>query len=734
MNMQHGVIRQSIVALIVGTAGMLAHAAEPIAFSPDGTWTVLDASPATALEAPTWIRPQKYAAVQLNTEAMRIALSKAPMEWTPAAAAQPLEIALPLPDGTFGRFSVVESPTMAPALQAQYPDIRTYRGQGIDDPHASVRFDLTPAGFHAQVLTVSTPGFDEGGAWYIDPISRDDTTNYASYYKRDYARPAGKSFRCDVDLMPQVRRVAGPRTPAGGGPDFGENLRTYKIAIAATGEYTTFHGGTVAKGLAAINTSLNRVRGVFEREAAVSFTLVETNNNIVYTNAGTDPYTPPNTGAMLGQNVNALNTAIGFANFDIGHVYYAGNGGGVAYLASVCGNLKAGGVTGVDQPVGDPFDVDYVAHEIGHQFACYHSFNSCGGGMGGPETSALEPGSASSIMGYAGLCGPDDLQTNSDPHFNINNIEQIREFVTNGIGFCGTVTNTGNKAPFVNAGLDVFIPASTPFAPTAVGSDPDGDAVAYLWESADFIASSVKYDAVLGNFPDKVTNPIIRSDDAVASPTRVIPRWQELLSNQQRKGETLPTTNRQLKMRVTARDNRSGGGGVTSDNMNITVVTSAGPFTVTSPNSVGVAWAVGSTQKVTWNVANTNLAPVSAGKVRIDLSLDGGLTWPIVLAPSVNNTGQANVSVPGNLTPTNKARVRVSAIGNIFFDISNTNFTISVASCGSDCDGDGQLTINDFICFQTLFVIGDPKGDCDANGVFNIDDFVCFQTLFVLGC
>jgi len=649
--------KANMAALAVFCAAAAA-SADVVAVSPDGVWQVLDAVPAAAKRAQPWIRPQVFAPAVLNWQNLGAVLRDAPLEGTVKAAREPLVMWMPQPDGTFGRFSVVESPIMEPGLAIKFPSIRTYLGQGIDDPAAIVRFDSTPQGFHSQVLSPS-------GAVYIDPYSRGDTTLYSVYSKADYKK-AADGWECLTPADERPWLEGGPDVPSG------DTLRTYRLAVAATGEYTAFHGGTVAAGMAAIVTAVNRVTGVYEREFSVRLVLVANNNLVVYTNSGTDPYTNNNGSTMLGQNQTTLDSVIGSANYDVGHVFSTG-GGGVAQLRVPCvGGSKARGVTGLPSPTGDPFYIDYVAHEMGHQFGANHTFNSSTGSCGGNRSSgsAYEPGSASTIMGYAGICGADNLQSNSDAYFVHRSYDEIRSFVTGATGAsCGTSAATGNNWPTVSAGASYTIPKQTPFALTASGSDPNGDTVSFCWEERDLGAS-----ITLGA-GDNGSSPIIRSFTGSTNPTRTIPRLSNLLNNTFALGEILPNTNRTMNFRVTARDNRAGGGGVNTADMAVAVTTSSGPFLVTSPNTA-VSWS--GLQTVTWAVAGTTSAPVSCANVSILLSTDGGNTFPTILAGSVPNTGSAQVTMP-NLSTT-QARIKVAAVGNIFFDISNVNFTITAAA------------------------------------------------------
>jgi hypothetical protein len=460
--------------------------------------------------------------------------------------------------------------------------------------------------------------------------------------------------------------------------DNGTQLRTYRLALACTGEYASFHGGTVANVLAAMNTSMARVNGLFERDACLTMQIVANNDQLVFLNANTDPYSNTNGSAMLSQNISTCNSVIGSANYDIGHVFSTG-GGGVAYLQSPCGSSKAGGVTGQGAPVGDPFDVDYVAHEMGHQFGGNHTQNnSCNRAT----SAAYEPGSASTIMGYAGICAP-NLQSNSDDHFHNHSINEMIAFTVNGNGnTCATTSATGNTLPTVNAGVDgLVVPKSTPLELTATGSDPDGDAVTFNWEEYDLGPATASGDNNLTN--PSGNQPIFRSFSSTTSPTRTLPRLVDLVNNTTTIGEHLPTYSRQLNFKCSIRDNRAGGGGFSDDLKTMSVTANAGPFVVLAPNGGG-SFQGNSNVSVTWDVAGTDGNGVNCGSVDIFLSTDGGYTFPTLLVGGTPNDGAASVLLPN--VPTSQARIKVKASNNVFFDISNGNFAIVPGAGDIDYD------------------------------------------------
>ena len=594
-----------------------------------------------------------------------------------------LQIALPSPSGVLQRFQIETSDVMSPGLAAQLPGVRTFRGVGIDDPTATIALDYTQLGFHASVLTSQG-----NGSWYIDPYFLDDANaTHMSYYRSDLAMTdARKSWTCTVDTDAGTTLdlpVAAARGSATADTVSGTTLHTYRLAVAATGEYTDYHTpgtGTpvAANGEAAIVTAIARVNQVYESELSIHLTLVPNNLNLVYTNASTDPYTNNDGEAMLTQNQSTITSIIGSANYDIGHVFSTG-GGGIADLGSVgVTSVKAEGVTGSPDPIGDAFTIDYVAHEMGHQFGANHTFNTANDTGNRNASTAYEPGSGSTIMAYAGIEGSDDLQPHSDPYFHSVSLDEIFADIA-AHSSVGTTSSTANTAPTVSTVAAYTIPANTPFALTAVGSDANGDALTYDWQERD-VGSATLLTAA-----DNGKSPLFRVYAPTSSPTRTFPKLASILAGSLTTAapstssgvvERLPNLARTaMKFRVIVRDNRAGGRGIATADTSIKVVATGAAFAITSFNAATTI-AGGSLQTITWTVAGTTASPISAANVNILLSTDGGQTFGTVLAASTPNDGSQQVTFPAGIA-SSSVRIKVQPTNNIFFDINNANLNLT---------------------------------------------------------
>jgi subtilisin-like proprotein convertase family protein len=621
-------------------------------------WTDLPESGMTKLEGVRWIHPEAYRSIDIDLEAVKDLLAQAPLWQTPQAS-NPIVLTFPMPDGSTRSFQVVEAPVMSQGLAKKYPGMRSFAGKSPEDRTAYARFGYTHKGFHAMISSA------RHSTVYIDVLSTGQSRYHQVYYRKDYKGIPGNHFDCGV----QDSKTDGAEATPGDMPEgiLGDcSLRTYRLALACTGEYATFHGGNVPDVMAEYNVAMTRVNGVYERDVTVHMDLVENTDLLIFLDGATDPYSNSNGGAMLGQNQTTCNNIIGFNNYDIGHVFSTG-GGGIASLNAPCNNNKAQGVTGLGSPVGDPFYIDYVAHEMGHQYGANHTQNNpCNRNNG----TAMEPGSASTIMGYAGICAP-NVQNNSDDYFHAISIQEMTNNIENGSGSaCPVTTPLGNTAPTVTtlAG-DYTLPVSTPFFLTAIATDAEGDSLTYCWEQMDNQVASMPPQ------PANTGGPAFRSLLPVPDPTRYFPNLGAIITGATPTWEVLPSVSRNMNFRVSVRDNFMGGGCVNSTNVSLAFSGQAGPFTVLNPNTA-LTWTVGSPEVITWDVANTDQAPVSCELVDIFLSLDGGLTYPVQLADDVPNSGSFNLFVPDNVTT--QARVQVVCADNIFFDISNEDFEIAL--------------------------------------------------------
>jgi Metallo-peptidase family M12B Reprolysin-like/Proprotein convertase P-domain len=609
------------------------------------------------------IVPNRYRTVMLDSASLKLFLKTVTKEALVMNRNATAVLTIPMPNGSTSRFHIWESATMAPELAAEFSTIKTYTGQGIEDRTAIIKLDWTEEGFHAMVLSPVT------GAIFIDPYAQDTKTIYQSYFKKDFTKK---------QLIPEKPPIKFPGYTApesiASAQCIGTQLRTYRLAVACTGEYAAFHGGTVALAQSAIVTTVNRINGVYEKEINIRMILVANNTDIVYTNAGSDPFNNSNPDVLIGQSQSVIDAQIGNANYDMGHTFSTG-GGGLSGLGIICRTgQKASTITGQSAPIGDPYDIDFVAHEIGHALGADHTFNSATGSCAGngSNTTNMEPGSGSTIMAYAGICDADNIQSNSDAQFHAISLDEISTYTFLNFGStCGTLTATGNTPPVVNAGANYIIPKSTPFVLTGSGTDANSDPLMYSWEQID-------NGGALGSPNNPTGNaPLFRSFAPVASPTRYFPRLSDQVNNTNTLGEILPSYARTMRFRLTARDNRAGGGGVCFDSTSILVDGTAAAFTVTAPNTSGIVWFVNDFKTVTWNASTTAAAPISCANVTIQLSIDGGFTYPITLLASTPNDGTEEIQVPNNIAA--QARIRVMAVGNIFYDISNFNFAILAA-------------------------------------------------------
>ncbi len=618
--------------------------------------------------------PSEYHLYQLNLSALKQVLIGAPVRGINTSSS--LIISFPTPEGTLEKYRVMESPIMHADLAKRYPLIKTYVAQGVDDPTAYMRFSITPQGLHTMCLS------GKRGATYIDPYTT-DANNYL-VYDRSTIGTDPFPFECSTPNGASLPSLENEGKIKVNKAVDDKKIRTFRLAQTCTAQYGNLFGTTPGSEKADIQAqmaiTINRVNTVYEVDLGISLEFIANNNVCIFYGAtNSDPW-----GNEFNTTTqNFLNATLNNNDYDIGHNFNTNTGGNAGCIGCVCVNgQKGSGMTGRTNPTGDPFDIDYVAHEMGHQFGGYHTMNTCN--RSGSGQTEVEPASGSSVMGYAGICAT-NVQGNSDAHFNYVNIRDISQNIKTGNSTCARVTTISNNPPTAQAGPDFNIPKSTAFVLEGSATDPEGLAsLTYNWSQND------PSRAPSNSSPQSTwtSAPLYRSRMPVTSPNRYMPKILDIiLGNLTPTWEKTPSVGRILNFSFVVRDNDINGGQTDDDLMRVYVANAAGPFEVTSQANFGVVWNENARETVTWDVANTTASPVSTPNVDIFLSTDGGFTYPITLASGVPNNGSATITVPtGNLT--NKARVMVRGAGNIFFAINSRNFEIDVSTGISELNAD----------------------------------------------
>ncbi|OMQ12546.1 reprolysin-like metallopeptidase [[Flexibacter] sp. ATCC 35103] len=656
---------------------------------------------------------------KLNTNSLKSKLSGS----TGKSSNNTSEITIPNSKGILERFKVWESSNFEPELQAKYPEIRSYEGIGLDDKTARINFSVAPIGLQTMVLRADKP------SEYIEQDS-DNQSQYVLSAKND---DSSKRLSCKTtELVSNKNNPSTSKTTANN-----KVFKTMRLALSCTGEYTAFFGGTKAGALAGMNASLTRVNGLFNRDLALKLVLIANTEDIIYTNAATDPYSNANAGTADYQdrsdiqvwNVetqNNITSVIGEANYDIGHLFGASGGGGNAgCIGCVCNSPTSSNITAKGsgytspsdgKPQGDTFDIDFVAHEMGHQLGATHTFSYSIEGTG----TSVEPGSGSTIMGYAGITDY-DVQANSDAYFAYASILQIQ----NNLVFKSCPVNTAitNNPPTINAGLDYTIPISTPFVLTGTGSNPANAAVTYAWEQNDNATTTSGSNSIA--YATKPDGPLFRSIVPGNSPVRYMPALSSVIQNTlTTTWESVSSVARTLHFTLTARDNGAEAMAQTNtDAMIVNVVANAGPFTVTSQNTNDVSWQLGSFQTVTWSVNNTNTLQGSAN-VNIKLSIDGGLTFPIVLASNTANDGSEVIQIPTSVQASTNCRLLIEPTANIYYAVNSKSFAVgytSATTCDSYSFGNAyDIPFGNTYTTRTVNVPASTGSVSDVNVMVNV--------------
>jgi chitodextrinase len=607
--------------------------------------------------------PSRYELFSLNLTELKSQLLNAPLDSSNTTST--LILPFPNPNGEVNYYRIFEAPVMEEGLALKFPGIKSYSGKSLRNPAETIRFSVTLFGLH--VMSFS----GDEGTYFIDTYTK-NLNNYIVYRKSDVTPTTFLQCHVSDDPSEMAQKIQSENAYRASDSFF----RTYRLAMACTIEYAAFHvnaaglsGGTLAQKKAAVLSAMvvtmTRVNGVFEKDMSLRMNLVANNDLVIFIDS--DTFDNANSGTLINQSQTVIDANIGSANYDIGHTVSTG-GGGLAQLFSPCTANKARGITGQGSPVGDPFDIDYVAHEIGHQWGANHTQNNA---CNRNAATAVEPGSASTIMGYAGICAP-NVQSNSDAYFHTVSITEMIAFVSGTGGSCAVAVANGNSAPVVNAGLDYTIPRGTAFILKGTGSDANGDTLTYCWEQTNNQTSTQPPTQTA------TTGPNFRSLTPTTSPNRYMPPLASVVAgNLAPTWEVVPNVARTMNFALTARDNRTPNGGQTArDNMILTVA-SVGPFLVTSPNTA-VSYAGNTTQTFTWDVAGTTANGINCANVDIYLSTNGGVTFPILLQLGTPNDGTQAINIP-NLPGTSN-RIMIIGSNHIFYDVSNVNFTITAGT------------------------------------------------------
>lgn len=569
------------------------------------------------------------------------------------------QIYLPGYNGDIIAFNIEETSVLHPDLAKKYPNIKSFSGYSLDGKY-KVKLSSSHRGLQSMIINR-----EDRKTVFMEQLSN-KSNSYVVYEKGAVA--SGKDgFVCDTEKLQQsVAKTINPLVDD-------QLLRKFRIAVSTTGEYTGFHGGTVEGALAAINATLTRVNEVFETDLGVTLELIANNESVIFTEADTDPYN----GNLNGEVQSTLTTTIGEDNYDVGHLFNkvelpSQNNGNAGFIGAVCSdNRKGSAFSSASVPQGDVFDLDFVSHELGHQFGANHtwSFESEGTGVQG------EPASGTTIMGYAGIVDGNNVAPNGDDYYHYNSIVQISNYLET--VSCAQTTPLTNVPPVLTPVGDFVIPKNTAFVLEGIATDSDaGDILTYTWEQID---NGVVTTSTFG--PENPSGANFRSLPPTTNPARYFPRLSRVIQGNLTQTnpaindawETVSNIERNLSFAFTVRDNAVGGGQVVSDLLDVQVVNAAGPFIVTSQAS-NVTYQAGSVQEITWDVANTNILPVDARTVDVFLSLDGGNSFPITLVEDVLNDGSEEILIPGNVT--NTARIMIKASDNVFFAVNSTNFSI----------------------------------------------------------
>lgn len=596
--------------------------------------------------------------------------------------------------GSFTTYKIIETSNFSPELQAKYPNIKSYTGYDVNNQNQRINFSISPEfGLYGSI--------NNGSKNILIDAYTKDKSRYIIYDKSNLTTDESK-FKCDIDENESglgLENLNLKESKAISSKANDGNLKKFRLAITTTKEYSNYiieqagiESGTTeekkAAILAAVNVSMTRINGVLKNDVGVFLELIS-NTDSLFLLTG-DTFDTSDSGEMLEENIILTNNTIGASNYDIGHLFFQvddnNNSNGLAYTPAVCSdNHKAGGVTGTVAPVGDAFDIDYTAHEMGHQFGANHTHNN---NCNRSTEADVEPGSGSTIMAYTGICPP-NLQQHSDAYYHTKSIEEIHSTL-NSIS-CGQSISTTNSAPVINTNLSstYTIPNSTAFALEVSATDSNNDALTYTWEQMDAEVSNVTPP-----ISSNTQGPNFRSFSPTTEGIRYFPKLEKIVNNQliydtndyyssvadydKNNWEVIPSNTRTMNFSVTVRDNNNNVGLTARKNVKISFA-NVGPFQVTS-QTTNEKWNKKSIKKITWDIAGTTANGINTKNVKILLSTNGGESFDTVLAESVPNNGSYSFIVPDTIDNTEEARIMIKAIDNVFLAVNSSNFTITSSS------------------------------------------------------
>lgn len=637
-------------------------------------WSPIDEAKIGISKLQRKVHPKKYKTFQLDLQDLKRDLNFG-KSYKSVTKGSSFLISFPDEKGELIQFEITEAPVMHPLLAQKYPNNRSFKGIAVTDSSKKIRFSVNEIGLSAIIMD------SKKGHTLIEPIGLDQR-----YYKvfSQKALEGVKDLECLTEGVPLKKtefKTVSHRADQG-------YLKTYRLALAANGEYSQFHledqnatGGSEFDKksviMGTLTTAVTRINAVLERDLAISMQLVANNDALIYLDPNEDPYNDDFSFSdrILDENQATIDKIITPGNYDIGHVFTTTPG--VAKLRSICvDGIKAQGVSGSFEPAGNSFYFDVVCHEIGHQLGANHTFNgsdgSCGNEQQRVENTAVEPGSGSSIMSYGGYCGTENVQSQSDLYFHGLSLQEINTFIGEGGSVnCAIQTDylSNLSSPTVSAGEDLIIPVGTPFKLTGEGGDADGDQITYCWEQMDAGVTIVPPSENAG------TGALFRSRIPSIEPVRYFPNLKSIRNGKfSSKWEVVPQVARELNFRLTVRDNNKEGGQVVWDDVKLTVTEQAGPFMVVSQSSDDESWVSGTQETIKWDVAGTNSNGVNVSQVNILLSTDGGFSYPTLLASNVSNNGFYNITVPDMQAP--NCLIMIEAVGNAFFAVNSKSFSI----------------------------------------------------------